>query len=162
MGIIYTVYNEDIEVPLETLVGNILGCIQIPPAGGPQIRFSIGAGDRQSYQPPQNTSIPITQTCVHFLFKQLGIRNTLVIFCAIMTEHKILVYSRSYTRLSDSCRALVALMFPFRYNHIFIPLLPVDLHEVLSTPTPFVIGIDSFSKNEFSDLVSFFSFTHFL
>lgn len=72
MGIIYTVYVENIAVPLETLVGNIIGCIQVPPPGGPQVRFSIGAGDRQALQPPISPSLPVTHTSVNLLFHQLG------------------------------------------------------------------------------------------
>ena len=72
LGTIYTVYIENLPYALETLIGNILGCIQVPPAGGPQVRFSIGAGDKQSLQPPQSSSLPVTGTSVYFLFKQLG------------------------------------------------------------------------------------------
>lgn len=65
-------YVENIGVPLETLVGNILGCIQVPPPGGPQMRFSIGAGDRQALQPPISPSLPVSHTSVNLLFHQLG------------------------------------------------------------------------------------------
>ncbi|KAK7870000.1 hypothetical protein R5R35_011968 [Gryllus longicercus] len=153
LGIIYTVYVESVEVPLETLVGNILGCIQVPPPGGPQVRFSIGAGDRQALQPPLSPSLPVTHTSVHLLFQQLGIRDVLVLFCAIMTEHKILFHSRSYTRLTDACRALTALMYPFRYTHVYIPLLPAGLVEILSTPTPFIMGVHSSLRSEVSELM---------
>ncbi|XP_025829760.1 myotubularin-related protein 13 isoform X2 [Agrilus planipennis] len=153
LGIIYTVYIENIPVPLETLIGNIIGCIQVPPPGGPQVRFSIGAGDRQALQPPISPSLPVTHTSVNLLFHQLGIRNVLVLFCAIMTEHKILFHSKSYNRLTEACRALTSLMYPFRYNHVYIPLLPAALVEVLSTPTPFVIGVHSSLRSEVSDLM---------
>ena len=53
-------------------MGNILGCIQVPPPGGPQVRFSIGAGDRQALQPPLSPSLPVTHTAVNLLFQQLG------------------------------------------------------------------------------------------
>ena len=33
LGLLYTVYIENMQVQLETLVGNILGCVQVPPAG---------------------------------------------------------------------------------------------------------------------------------
>lgn len=115
LGTIYTVYIESLKYPLETLIGNILGCIQVPPPGGPQVRFSIGAGDKQALQPPQSPTIPVTGTCVDFLFQQLGIKNVMLLFCSIMTEQKILFHSKSYSRLTDSCRALVALMYPFRW-----------------------------------------------
>ncbi|CAG5102004.1 Similar to sbf2: Myotubularin-related protein 13 (Xenopus laevis) [Cotesia congregata] len=153
LGIIYTVYVENHEIPLETLVGNILGCIQVPPAGGPQVRFSIGAGDRQALQPPISPSLPITHTSVNLLFQQLGIRNVLVLFCAVMTEHKILFHSASYSRLTESCRALTALMYPFRYTHVYIPLLPAALVEILSTPTPFIMGVHSSLKHETAELM---------
>ena len=65
-------YVEGLAIPLETLVGNILGCIQVPPPGGPQVRFSIGAGDRQALQPPLSPSLPVTNSSVHLLFQQLG------------------------------------------------------------------------------------------
>lgn len=73
-------YVENINVPLETLVGNVLGCIQIPAPGGPQVRFSIGAGDRQALQPPLSASLPVTYTSVNLLFQQLG--KISVIICA--------------------------------------------------------------------------------
>lgn len=153
LGIIYSVYIENMPVPLETLVGNILGCIQVPPPGGPQVRFSIGAGDRQALQPPLSQSLPVTHSSVSLLFHELGIRNVLKLFCAIMTEHKILFHSKSYNRLTEACRALTALMYPFRYTHVYIPLLPAPLVEVLSTPTPFIMGVHSSLKSEVAELM---------
>ncbi|KAI8129606.1 Myotubularin-related protein 13, partial [Lucilia cuprina] len=153
LGTIYTVYIENLPYALETLIGNILGCIQVPPAGGPQVRFSIGAGDKQSLQPPQSSSLPVTGTSVNFLFKQLGIKNVLILLCAVMTENKILFHSKSYSHLTESCKALVALMYPFRYTHVYIPILPAPLTEVLSTPTPFIMGIHSSLQTEITDLL---------
>lgn len=85
-----------------------------------------------------------------------GIRNVLVLFCAIMTEQKILFQSRSYSRLTDACRALTAIMYPFKYNHVYIPLLPAALVEILSTPTPFIMGVHSSLKTDVSELVNIF------
>lgn len=34
----YTVYVDNVEVEMETLVGNILGHVQVPPPGGPQVK----------------------------------------------------------------------------------------------------------------------------
>lgn len=72
-----------------------------------------------------------------------------------MTEQRVLFKSRAYSRLSDACRALSALMFPFKYAHVYIPLLPAVLAEVLNTPTPFLMGVHSSLEEEVEDLVSF-------
>lgn len=104
------------DIKLETLVGTLLGNFQVPLTGGQQIRFSLGGGDRQFFQPPINYSIPVTSSSVAQLFQQLGmeknvweisiqmlmyfpinlgINNVLTLFCAVMTEHKILFHSNS-------------------------------------------------------------------
>lgn len=72
LGIIYTVWVENLGVPLETLVGNLVGGVLVPPAGGPMVRFSIGAGDRQALQPPAAPPLPPTHTSVHMLLRLLG------------------------------------------------------------------------------------------
>ncbi|KAK9497874.1 hypothetical protein O3M35_003784 [Rhynocoris fuscipes] len=153
LGIVYTVWIEGVGGQLETLVGNMLGCVHVPPPGGPQVRFSIGAGDRQALQPPLASTLPTTNTAVTMLFQQLGIRNCVFLFCAVMTEHKILFQSQSYTRLTEACRALTALMYPFKYSHVYIPLLPASLVEFLSSPIPFLIGVHSSLKTDFSELM---------
>ncbi|XP_028170103.1 myotubularin-related protein 13 [Ostrinia furnacalis] len=153
LGIIYTVWVENLGVPLETLVGNLLGCVLVPPAGGPQVRFSIGAGDRQALQPPAAPPMPVTHNAVYMLLRLLGIHNSVTLWCAVMSEHKVLLVSLAAARLAAACRALAALMFPFRYAHVYIPLLPAGLAEVLATPTPFLIGVHSSLKEEVSELL---------
>ena len=159
LGVVYTAYSECLvgaggeRVRLETLVGNLLGAVYVPPANGPQVRFSLGAADKMTLQPPVYATIPPTGTKVATLFKQLGIKNVLTLFCAAMTELKILFYSRSFIRLTDACTALTALMFPMRYSHVFIPILPSSLLEVLATPTPFIIGVHSIHEAEIADLL---------
>ncbi|XP_064480386.1 myotubularin-related protein 13-like isoform X2 [Ornithodoros turicata] len=153
LGIIYTVYIDNMPMKIENLVGSILGCVQVPPPGGPQVRFSIGAGDRQALQPPLSPSLPTTGCAVYNLFQHLGIHNVVTLFCAAMTELKILFHSRSYTHLNDACSALTSLMFPFKYSHVYIPLLPASLIEFLSTPTPFIMGVHSSLKCEVVELL---------
>ncbi|XP_026512193.1 myotubularin-related protein 5 isoform X2 [Terrapene carolina triunguis] len=82
-----------------------------------------------------------------------GITNVLCLFCAALTEHKILFLSSSYQRLTDACRALLALMFPLKYSFTYVPILPAQLLEVLSTPTPFIIGVSSIFHSETQELL---------
>uniref|UniRef100_S4RYP5 Myotubularin phosphatase domain-containing protein n=1 Tax=Petromyzon marinus TaxID=7757 RepID=S4RYP5_PETMA len=152
LGLLYTAHTDSLRVPLETLVGNLLSCV-VPTAGGAQKLFSLGAGDRQVIQAPLNDTLPITGSSVAILFRQLGIRHVLNLFCAAVTEHKVLFHSSSYQRLSDACRAMLALMFPLKYSYPYIPILPAQLLEVLSTPTPFIIGVHSMFINHLPDLV---------
>ncbi|KAM6987099.1 myotubularin-related protein 5 isoform 2-T2 [Aplochiton taeniatus] len=178
LGLIYTVHVDGLSVPLETVIGNLLTCV-IPTAGGSQINDSpvcslgmvpqplacdwllgclqrtitLGAGDRQVIQTPINDSLPVSGSSVAQLFRQLGIVNVLCLFCAALTEHKILFLSSSYQRLTDACRGLLAIMFPLKYSFTYVPILPGKLLEVLSTPTPFIIGANSFFRSETQELL---------
>lgn len=55
-------------------------------------------------------------TFIDSIISILGIHNVVTLFCAAMTEHKILFHSSSYSRLTDACHAVTALMYPFKYR----------------------------------------------
>ncbi|RXN31812.1 myotubularin-related 13 isoform X2 [Labeo rohita] len=152
LGLIYTVYIDSLSFPLEGLVANLFTCL-VPVAGGSQKLFSLGAGDRQLIQTPLNDTLPVSGKSVALLFQQLGIQNVLSLFCAVLTEHKVLFHSSSYQRLGEACRALESLMFPLKYSYPYIPVLPSRLLEVLSSPTPFIIGVHSMFQSEIQELV---------
>ena len=162
--VIYTVYNECLvgvggeKLKLENLIGQLLGHVKVPASNGDTNRqnhsyFSLGASDKIMLQPPLNSSMPVTGDRVAHLFLQLGIRNVIELLMACLTEQKILFFSQSFARLTDGCLGLISLMFPMRYSHVFIPILPSSLIEVLSTPTPFIIGIHAAHKPDMSDLL---------
>uniref|UniRef100_A0A673CPP1 SET binding factor 2 n=1 Tax=Sphaeramia orbicularis TaxID=375764 RepID=A0A673CPP1_9TELE len=172
LGLIYTVHIDSLSFPLEGLVANLFTFL-VPIAGGSQVRchyrksclqhhsllkcptcqIHLGAGDRQLIQTPLNDTLPVTCKSVALLFQQLGIHNVLSLFCAVLTEHKVLFHSTSYQRLGEACRALEALMFPLKYSYPYIPILPSRLLEVLSSPTPFIIGVHSMFQTEIQDLL---------
>lgn len=153
LSIFYAVHVDNLSFSLETLIGNLLTNVKVPIFGGPSIRFSLSAGDCLALQPPQTETIPVTSTTVYRLLEHLGINNVVTLFYALLTEHKILFYSQSYTRLNEACQGLISLMYPFKYSHTYIPILPGALIEFLSTPTPFIIGVHSSLKREISDLL---------
>ncbi len=163
LSVIYTTYSECLvgrggeRIKLETLVGNLLGSVHVPMGTGggqiPQLRFSLGACDKLSLQPREHETVPATGTGVASLYAQLGIRNVLTLFCAAMVELKVLFYSKSFNRLTEACKALAAVLYPMRYSHVFIPVLPSSLLEVLATPTPFIIGVNSVHEVEIADLL---------
>uniref|UniRef100_A0A670I5J0 SET binding factor 2 n=1 Tax=Podarcis muralis TaxID=64176 RepID=A0A670I5J0_PODMU len=162
LGLVYTVYVDNLHVSLESIIANLCSCF-VPAAGGSQVNrkkgeeggklFSLGAGDRQLIQTPLHDSLPVTGTSVALLFQQLGIQNVLSLFCAVLTENKVLFHSASFQRLSDASRALESLMFPLKYSYPYIPILPAQLLEVLSSPTPFIIGVHSVFRNEIHELL---------
>ena len=159
LGLIYTVYTERMvggggePIRLETLVGNLLSVVTVPGPGQLPVKFSLGANDRQVLQSPSYPGVPVTGTRVALLFHQLGIRAVLTLFSAVLTEQKILLLSQSISRLTDSCTALTSLIYPMKYSHTLVPVLPSSLLDVLSSPTPFIIGVHSVNQEHVADLL---------
>jgi len=152
LGLIYTIYIEQLSVSLELVIAKLL-LIKVPPPGSALLRFNIGAADKQALQTPESNFLPVTSSSVTMLLRQLGILNVMNVLCAALVDQKILFYSCSYMRLTDACRALTALMYPFTYSYPFIPILPRHLLMCTSSPTPFLFGIHSSFKQELQDLL---------
>ena len=87
------------------------------------------------------------------LVTQLGPDNCLLLLLLALTEQKILLHSASYSRLTDSATALTSLIYPMRYSHTLVPVLPHSILEVLSSPTPFIIGVHSIHQDHIADLL---------
>ena len=51
------------------------------------------------------------------------------------------------------CEIFSISMLFFRYSHVFIPILPTSLIEVLSTPTPFIMGVHSVHEREIQEVL---------
>jgi len=67
-----------------------------------------------------------------------GISNSLLIFCAALSDHKVLFHSDSFSRLTDTCHAVTALMYPLKYR------------SVTSILIVFVASVNNFCKEFFS------------
>ncbi len=51
-----------------------------------------------------------------FFFYFAGISNVITLFCALLTDHKILFHSQSYQRLTDASHAITSLLYPLKYR----------------------------------------------
>ncbi|CAM9745995.1 unnamed protein product, partial [Ectocarpus fasciculatus] len=75
------------------------------------------------------------------LLVRLGPRNFLRLWSAILCERRILLVADEVRTLSCCVHAAMAMLYPFAWQHVFIPLLPTDMLEYVSAPMPFVIGV---------------------
>ncbi|CAN0556442.1 unnamed protein product, partial [Ectocarpus sp. 12 AP-2014] len=71
----------------------------------------------------------------------LGPRNFLRLWSAILCERRVLLVADKVRTLSCCVHAAMAMLYPFAWQHVFIPLLPTDMLEYVSAPMPFVIGV---------------------
>ncbi|XP_046915530.2 DENN domain containing pinstripe [Dermatophagoides farinae] len=82
------------------------------------------------------------------LTKVITFENLLLLFSCALNEFQILIVSDSYYNLMLISECLIALLNPFKWQHVYVPILPSKLGlHYLDAPTPFIMGINSRLRN---------------
>ena len=64
------------------------------------------------------------------LFELLDRSHVLDLFSYVLLEYKILFFSKHPAVLTMVTEALLSLIFPFRWHHVYIPVLPLQLLDL--------------------------------
>jgi hypothetical protein len=88
------------------------------------------------------------------LFDSLDINNVMLVFSLALLEKKILLVSSQYSLLTYAAEAIRSLLYPFEWQHVYVPILPDCLIEFVASPTPFIMGVHS-SYFRVSDLLRY-------
>ncbi|CAB1412359.1 unnamed protein product [Pleuronectes platessa] len=86
------------------------------------------------------------------LFSCLSLRLLLRVFGSLLLERRVIFTADKLSTLSQCCHAMVALLYPFVWQHTYIPVLPSAMLDIVCTPTPFIVGLLSSSLPQLTDL----------
>uniref|UniRef100_A0A8C6V4E7 DENN domain containing 2B n=1 Tax=Naja naja TaxID=35670 RepID=A0A8C6V4E7_NAJNA len=86
------------------------------------------------------------------LFKCLSIRQIIRIFASLLLERRVIFVADKLSTLSSCSHAVVALLYPFSWQHTFIPVLPSSMIDIVCCPTPFLVGLLSSSLPKLKEL----------
>ncbi|XP_077567365.1 DENN domain-containing protein 2A [Stigmatopora nigra] len=86
------------------------------------------------------------------LFSSLSLRLLLRVFASLLLERRVIFTADKLSTLSQCCHAVVALLYPFTWQHTYIPVLPPSMLDIVCTPTPFIVGLLSSSLSRLKEL----------
>ncbi|XP_061884802.1 suppression of tumorigenicity 5 protein isoform X1 [Entelurus aequoreus] len=86
------------------------------------------------------------------LFGCLGVRQVIRVFASLLLERRVIFVAEKLSTLSNCMHAVVALLYPFSWQHTFIPVLPGSMLDIVCCPTPFLVGLLSSSLPKLKDL----------
>ncbi|KAJ8245644.1 hypothetical protein GJAV_G00272940 [Gymnothorax javanicus] len=86
------------------------------------------------------------------LFSSLSLRLLLRVFASLLLERRVIFTADKLSTLSQCCHAVVALLYPFVWQHTYIPVLPPSMIDIVCTPTPFIVGLLSSSLPRLKEL----------
>uniref|UniRef100_A0A9L0I9L8 DENN domain containing 2C n=1 Tax=Equus asinus TaxID=9793 RepID=A0A9L0I9L8_EQUAS len=86
------------------------------------------------------------------LFKCLSVCHLIRVCASLLLERRVIFVANSLSTLSKCGHAVVATLYPFTWQHTYIPVLPASMIDIVCSPTPFLIGILSCSLPQLQEL----------
>uniref|UniRef100_A0A8C5WM64 DENN domain containing 2D n=1 Tax=Leptobrachium leishanense TaxID=445787 RepID=A0A8C5WM64_9ANUR len=88
---------------------------------------------------------PLDSTLEHIDFKTLvqylSPKHIAQVFASVVLERRIVFAAKDLSILSQCIHAVAALLYPFTWEHTYIPVLPSVLIDTVGCPTPFILGV---------------------
>ncbi|XP_044290277.1 DENN domain-containing protein 5B isoform X1 [Varanus komodoensis] len=128
-------------LPLESYIHNVLYEVPLPPPGR-SLKF-YGVYEPIVCQRPGPSELPLSDYALREAFELLGLENLIQVFTCVLLEMQILLYSQDYQRLMTVAEGITTLLFPFQWQHVYVPILPASLLHFLDAPVPYLMGLQS-------------------
>ena len=147
------------DIPLEGFIFKLLFEVRMP-SPGQQVNF-WGPLSLISWVNPPKDILPLVDYSIAELIQIIGLPNLLKLITAVSLEHQILLTSSSYYHLMLCAQTVIALMYPFQWQQVFVPILPSSQLGFLDAPVPFLMGLKldpQSDRQEIADIPSLCQF----
>jgi hypothetical protein len=85
--------------------------------------------------------IPCQEYNVKVLFDCLEVSVIIKLWYSLLSEKHIIILANQNHLLFSICEGMLSLIFPFKWLHTYIPVLPKNQIDYLESPTPYIMGV---------------------
>lgn len=128
--------------PIWEIVMHLVLNVPLPSPGKNCILFSI-ENTLLSVEVPPKDGLPHADIPFHPLVQCLDVDNLIRLFTAVLLERRILLRANKYSLLTLVSEAICHLIYPFKWQHVYIPLLFFSGVDYIDAPTPYMMGLPS-------------------
>ncbi|XP_040932020.1 DENN domain and WD repeat-containing protein SCD1-like isoform X4 [Gossypium hirsutum] len=128
--------------PLWDVIAHIVSNVPLPTPGKERVLFAID-NCLLSVEVPPKDGLPHADISFQPLVQCLDVDNLIKLFTAVLLERRILIRSNKYSLLTLASEAICHLIYPFRWQHVYIPLLFFSGVDYIDAPTPYMMGLHS-------------------
>ena len=107
----------------------------------PSVPGCLGLARERLRVPPAVGGLPHADTACAPLLSRLDAPALLMLLTAMLCERRIMFVAGSLATLTSGVHAAVALLAPFEWQHIFIPVLSSAFLPFCCAPNPYIIGL---------------------
>uniref|UniRef100_A0A6B2L1D3 UDENN domain-containing protein n=1 Tax=Arcella intermedia TaxID=1963864 RepID=A0A6B2L1D3_9EUKA len=65
----------------------------------------------------------------------------ITLFVCLVEERRVIGIGATVSKVTSCVNAIYSLLYPFTWQHVFIPILPTSLMTMVEAPVPYIIGI---------------------
>ncbi|GAU98066.1 hypothetical protein RvY_09263-2 [Ramazzottius varieornatus] len=127
-------------LPLESYVFSVLYEICVP-GPGESSRFYFYPDSFFVLQVPAKHELPLFEYPMRSLFALFGVDTVVDLVSCALLEYQILLCSKDDFLLMLVAECLATLLFPFAWQHVYVPILPESMVSFLDAPVPFIMGL---------------------
>ncbi|KAK9299056.1 hypothetical protein QLX08_007804 [Tetragonisca angustula] len=137
---------------LESYVYNLLYNVPVP-LPGKSLKFFIPNDEPAKpplelviHQPMPSQELPMLDYPLKDMFTWLGADCVIQLFTCVLLENQVLLRSSDFHKLMVVSECITALLYPFSWQHVYVPILPASLHHFLDAPVPFIMGLHAHTE----------------
>ncbi|XP_076396761.1 DENN domain containing pinstripe isoform X2 [Megachile rotundata] len=137
---------------LESYVYSLLYNVPVP-LPGKSLKFFVPNDEPAKsplelviHQPTPSQELPMLDYPLKDMFTWLGADCVIQLFTCVLLENQVLLRSSDFHKLMVVSECITALLFPFSWQHVYVPILPASLHHFLDAPVPFIMGLHAQSE----------------
>ncbi|KAI3735818.1 hypothetical protein L6452_15337 [Arctium lappa] len=128
--------------PLWDVIAYTVSKVPLPTPGKERVLFAI-ENSLLSVDFPPKDGLPHADISFLPLVQCLDVDNFIKLFTAVLIERRVLLRSNKYSLLTLASEAICHLIYPFRWQHVYIPLLFFSGVDYIDAPTPYMMGLHS-------------------
>ncbi|CAM8977111.1 unnamed protein product [Rhodiola kirilowii] len=128
--------------PLWDVIAYMVSNVPLPTPGKDRVLFAI-ENCLLSVEAPPKEGLPHADVSFQPLVQCLDVDNLIILFTAVLLERRVLLRSNKYSLLTLVSEAICHLIYPFRWQHVYIPLLFFSGVDYIDAPTPYMMGLHS-------------------
>lgn len=122
------------------LLKHLLTSVPVP-VDGWSVTFSCI--DQIKVYRPTLQDLPLCQFSFRRLFGLFTVETVVKLFTCVLLEQQIVLVSSDYELPILVSECLVALLYPFLWQNVYVPILPSNALHFLEAPVPYIMGIHS-------------------
>ncbi|KAI3463765.1 hypothetical protein Pfo_020428 [Paulownia fortunei] len=128
--------------PLWDVIAYLVSNVPLPTPGKDRVLFAV-ENSLLAVEVPAKDGLPHADISFQPLVQCLDVDNFIKLFTAVLLERRILLRSDKYSLLTLVSEAICHLIYPFRWQHVYIPLLFFSGVDYIDAPTPYMMGLHS-------------------